>query len=234
MMRGTGSDMKYRTADTERRRNSVSTINKLPNISQSGKNNDLLVPGIINQTNSKNPESQRSPEMKRQTIDLGKGRNYQISRTLVDAVPEDPREYRDERKNSMLRTTENNAAIFGRRLASCSPTNFAKTEFNAPMGRSPISKAIYVQEAEAPEIVSTSILKPGMKLKDLPLVDEPGTMASKRTIDKKGMYAFNYDKVSRFDGHRSIYYSDKKRMHEPMHDSTSPMHQIPSPDRKFH
>lgn len=163
--------------------------------------------------------------MKRQTIDLGKGRNYQISRTLVDAVLEDPRENRDERKNSMLRTTNDKAAIFGRRLASCSPSNFARTEFNAPMGRgSPMKKAIFVQEAEAPEIVSTSILKPGMKMGDLPLVDEHGTMASRRTIDKKGMYAFNTDRVSRFDGHRSIYYSDKKRVHEPMHDSTSPMH----------
>jgi hypothetical protein len=133
----------------------------------------------------------------------------------------------------MNRTIDNNPALFGRRLASCSPTNFAKTEFNAPAGRGPIAKAIYVQEAEAPEIVSTSILKPGMKMKDLPLVDEPGTMASKRTFDKKGMYAFKHDKVKRFDGHKSIFYSDKKRLHEPMHESTSPMHSIPSPDRMF-
>ena len=58
-------------------------------------------------------------------------------------------------------------------------------------------------------------------------------MASKRFFDQKGMFKLNNDKISRFDGHRSIYQSDKKCAHEPMHDSTSPMHSMPSPDRMF-
>ena len=73
---------------------------------------------------------------------MGKGRNYEISRTIVDSVPEDPKEYRDERKraakaeynmggvdkmNRMNDTSYNKGALkFGRRLASCSPTNFGK------------------------------------------------------------------------------------------------------------
>ena len=122
----------------------------------------------------------------------------------------------------MNRTHEVNAQKFGRRLASCSPTNFAKTSKQDAF--KPVQKAIYVQEAEPPEILSTSVLKKGMKMKDLPLLGDHGMMASTKPFDRKGMFKLNVDKIQRFDGHRSIYYSDKKRAHEPMHDSTSPMH----------
>jgi hypothetical protein len=69
-------------------------------------------------------------------------------------------------------------------------------------------KVIYVQAAEQPIVKSTSLLRPGMTRADLPLVSEPGHIASKRKNDHRGFVNLDKSKVKRFDGEGSMYRRD--------------------------
>lgn len=68
---------------------------------------------------------------------------------------------------------------------------------------------------------------------DLPLISEPGQIASKRKNDHKGFVNLDKSKVKRFDGEGSMYRRDSLTHAYQASDPFSPTAKLVSPDRNF-